>query len=308
MNLARKTYLRYMKKMTFLPSKIFLPFLYEYFTKKKLNLKNPIEFNEKIQWYKIYFRPKILNQLIDKYAVKAYVKEKIGEEYLNETIAVFDKVSSIDFSNLPDKFVVKATHTNQQNLIVKDKNKIQLKKLTPKFRKWFFTNQYYKNGKEWGYKNIKPRIIVEKFLIEEGKDDLTDYKFFCFSGKPKFVEVHINRGTNYKREIYDMNFERLPFNKGNKSNQFDSSIPKPLNFNNMVEVAKKLSEDFPFVRVDLYAIEEKTIFGELTFYPADGRKDFYPNKYNKVIGDYFELPKIPKGKKVITTLDKRLTV
>lgn len=300
--MTRKFLIRQLKKWTFLPQKIFLPFLYEHFTGKKLNLKKPVEFNEKIQWYKVYYQPKILNFLIDKIEVKKYVEEILGKEYLNETLAEFDKVKEIQFSNLPKKFVVKATHTNKQNLIVTDREKINIKKLKIKFRKWFLTNQYYKNGQEWGYKDIKPRILVEKFLKEDDKDDLTDYKFFCFNGEPKFLEVHIDRTSNYIREIYDLNFKRLPFNKGVNSSLFNSSISKPDNFEEMIDVAKKLSKPFPFVRVDLYSLSGKTIFGELTFYPADGRKDFYPDKYNRIIGDYFVLPNIPKGQKKIVSI------
>ena len=268
--------------------------------KKSLNLKNPIEFNEKIQWYKIYYQPKILNTLIDKNSVKDYVKNKIGEKYLIKTLVVYNNVNDFDLKLLPKKFVIKAVHTNRQNIIVTDKNTLKTKKLKPKFKKWFRTNQYYRNGQEWGYKDIKPKILVEEFIEEKGQHDLTDYKFFCFNGVPKFVEVHIDRTAGYKREIYDLDFNRLPFNKGGEGTDFKSTMQKPSNFDNMIEVAEKLSENIPFVRVDLYAIEGKTLFGELTFYPADGRKDFYPQKYNKIIGDMFELPEIPNGKKKIT--------
>lgn len=295
----KKKFLKKLKKLTFLPQKVFLPILYKHFTGKNLKLENPIEFNEKIQWYKMFYQDKLLNTLIDKYEVKKYVANLIGSEYIIPTYGVYQNPKEIDYDKLPNKFVIKTTHTNQHNIIVTDKGNLDKKKVKRKFRSWLYVNQYYKNGQEWGYKDIEPRIIIEQYIKEAGKEVLTDYKFFCFDGVPKFLEVHIDRTSNYIREIYDLDFKRLPINKGVQSATFKTSIVKPINFENMIEVAKKLSKPFPFVRVDLYSINGKTVFGELTFYPADGRKDFYPDKYNKIIGDYFKLPsKIVKNIKL----------
>lgn len=160
----RKFITRTVRKMRFLPSETYVKYHYEYFSGKKLNLENPKEFNEKIEWYKVYYRPKILTQLADKYEVRKYVEEKIGTKYLNDLYAVYNKAYEIDFENLPQQFVIKANHTNTHNIIVKNKETIDKKKVIKQFNKWLGKNQYYLKGQEWAYKDIKPKIIVEKFL------------------------------------------------------------------------------------------------------------------------------------------------
>lgn len=292
--------LRFLKKMTFLPSKSYAQYAYEYYTGKKLNLANPIEFNQKIYWYKVFFRPKILNQLVDKYEVRAYVKEKIGEKYLNEFYGVYYKVSEVDFEGLPNEFVIKGVHASSYNLIVKDKSKLNKRKASKLFKKWLRTNQYYRTGQEWAYKDVQPKLMVEKMLIENGQTSLTDYKFYCFNGKAKFLEVHLDREEQHKRGFYDLNFEKMPFRYVSLEKSIQKEIAKPSNFDEMKMLSEKLANNFPFVRVDFYSIKGRSIFGEMTFYPSDGRKDFIPNEYNKIIGDYFELPKIPENQKVIT--------
>ena len=164
--------------------------------------------------------------------------------------------------------------------------------------KWMNKNQYYRGGFEWAYKNVPPRLIAEKFLKEMDKDVILDYKFFCFNGEPKFVQVDVERGINDQRAFYDLDWNKLEFyNKENKV--YPGEIEQPENFENMLYVAKTLADKFPFVRVDLYSINNKTIFGEMTFYPSDGRKDFHPLKYNKILGDYIKLPTLPEGQKEI---------
>ncbi|TYA53904.1 glycosyltransferase [Formosa maritima] len=288
--------------MRFLPPKIYVHFLYEYYTGKKLNLENPEEFNEKIQWYKVYYHPKILNQLVDKYDVRAYVEEKIGSQYLNEIYGVFEKPDEIPFDNLPSQFVIKATHTSSHNIIVTDKNNLDKTKTIKLLNKWLGKNQYYRIGQEWAYKDVEPRIIIEKFLKENDKDSLVDYKFYCFNGVAKFVDIHLDRETNHQQGCYDLNFNLLPFRKKAKSKNISSEIEKPTNYDEMIKLSETLSKSFPFVRVDFYSINGKSIFGEMTFYPSDGRKDFYPDEYNKIIGDYFKLPKLEEGQKEITTI------
>lgn len=286
--------------MKFLPQKEYLKYAFEYYTGKKLNLDNPKEFNEKIQWYKAYYKPKILNQLADKYAVRKYVEEKIGNKYLNECLGVYDKINKINFDTLPNKFVLKAVHASSYNLVVKDKSKLNHKKVKRLLNKWMNTSQYYRTGLEWAYKDIKPRIIADKFLEEPNKEVLNDYKFFCFNGKPKFIKVDIDRGVENKRCFYDLDWIKQPYITKGKFKMYEGEIEKPTNLSEMTHLAEILADKFPFVRVDFYSIEGKTIFGEMTFYPADGRKDFVPDKYNKIIGDYFVLPKIPEGAKEIT--------
>ncbi len=295
---AYKFYLRTLRKMRFLPSKMYVKIHYEYFSGKKLDINNPEEFNAKIEWYKVFFRPKILNQLVDKYEVRSFVTEKIGAKYLNDIYGVYDKVEEIPFKDFPNKFVIKATHSSGHNIIVKDKKQLDIAKVSKKLNKWLKVNQYYRMGQEWAYKDVKPRYIVEHFLKESDKNTLVDYKFYCFNGVPKFIDVHIDREDDHKQGCFDLDFNLLPFGKSKTYKSISSDIKKPTNLNEMVEIATKLSENLPFVRVDLYSVNGKTIFGEMTFYPSDARKEFYPNKYNKIIGDYFILPEIKNGKAI----------
>ena len=287
----RRFFLRHLRKVRFLPSKLYVKIHYEYFSGNKLDLNNPKDFTEKIAWYKVFYRPKSLNQLVDKFAVRAFVEEKIGSQFLNTFYGVFDDVNEIKFDELPEKFVIKATHTSGHNLIVRDKNKLNLDKTKKLLKKWLKINQYYRIGQEWAYKDVKPRIIIEKYLEQIDQKSLTDFKFYCFDGKAKFIDIHTDREDEHKQGSFDLNFERLPFGVS-RFKQIYESPEKPVNLKEMIECAESLSEKLPFVRVDFYAIEGKTIFGEMTFYPSDGRKKFYPEKYNRIIGDYFTLPKI----------------
>lgn len=290
------------KKLKFLPPDFYVKIYYEYYSGKKLCLDNPVEFNQKISWLKVYYHPPILTQLVDKYSVRAYVKDKVGEHYLNELIHVYNKASEVNFEELPEQFVIKGVHGFHFNLIVKDKSKLNRKRARYLMRKWMSKNQYYRGGLEWAYKNVQPKLIAEKFLSEMDKEVLNDYKFFCFNGKPKFVQIDIERSINDYRAFYDLNWNKLEFY--NKENPvFPRELTKPENFEEMVEVATKLADKFPFVRVDLYSINGKILFGEMTFYPADARKDFHPKKYNAILGSYITLPKQSKGQKEITSID-----
>ena len=300
----RKVSLRLLKKMRYLPPKIYAYFLYEHYTGKRLNLVKPVEFNEKIQWYKVFYHPKILNQLVDKFAVRSYVEEKIGIKYLNVIHGVYDKPSEVCFESLPNQFVIKATHTSSHNLIVTDKNKLDTKKAIKLFKKWLRKNQYYRTGQEWAYKDVKPRLIAEKYLKEDKRNSLIDYKFYCFDGVAKFLEIHLDRADNHKRGFFDLDFKPLPFRYVPKEKSLlikkEDPIEKPSNFKEMIKLSEILADKLPFVRVDFYSIKGKSVFGEMTFYPSDGRKDFIPSEYNKIIGDYFKLPKLNKGQKLIT--------
>ena len=292
--------LRYLRKMMFLPQKRYVHYSYEYYTGKKLNLDNPKEFNEKIQWLKVFYHPKILNQLVDKYAVREYVIEKIGEKYVNECYGVYDTAKEIDFDSLPNQFVIKGVHGSGFNLIVKDKSTLDWNKSKRLLNKWMRINQYYKTGLEWAYKDVKPRLTVEKFLKEDGKDVINDYKFYCFNGKPKFIQVDKDRGSGNYKYYYDLDWEVLPFFQSTYENVYDGKFERPATLKKMTELAEILADKFPFVRVDFYSVNGRILFGEMTFYPADGRLDFVPNKYNAMIGEYLTLPEIPEGQTAIT--------
>lgn len=292
MNL-RKIKLGIFKKLKFIPPEIYVPIYYEYYTGKKLDLNNPIEFNQKLQWLKLYYHLPILTQLVDKYSVREYVREKVGEKYLNELYDVSDNSFGIKFKDLPHRFVIKGTHGCHFNLIVKDKSQLNKLKARWLFFKWLHKNQYYRGGLEWAYKNVKPRLIAEKYLEEIGKEVVNDYKFYCFGGEPKFIEIDIDRGLQKQQRVfYDLEWKKLPFSKGLKL--FEGEVKRPDTLLEMTEVAQKLAQGFPFVRVDLYSVNNQVIFGEMTFYPADGRTDFYPEKYNEIFGSYIKLPEVVK--------------
>ena len=294
--------LRMLRKMTFLPPVKYAKYSYEYYTGKKLDLNNPKEFNEKIQWYKVYYHPKILNQLVDKYAVRAYVEDKIGAKYLNEFYGIYKSFSEINFDKLPNQFVVKATHASSYNLIVEDKSTLNKNKLKFLFKKWLNTNQYNRTGQEWAYKDVEPRLLIEKFLKENGQTSLIDYKFYCFKGVAKFLEIHLDREDDHKRAFYDLDFKKLPFRNVPLKKSIEKELIKPTTFDEMIVLSEKLADKLPYVRVDFYSIKDKIIFGEMTFYPSDGKKDFYPEEYNKSLGDLFEIPNIPIGKNEITEI------
>ena len=301
MNIFKKKAFGLISKVKILPSDFYAKIYYEYYNDKILDLSNPIEFNQKIQWLKVYYHPEIITKLADKYEVRSYVEEKIGKKYLNELIAVYNKVDKVNFDALPQRFVIKGVHGCGYNLIVNDKYKLNERKARRLMKKWMRRNYYYRSGLEWVYKNIKPKLICEKYLEQEDEKPFNDYKFFCFEGIPKFVQVDVDRFGGYFKYYFDLNWNKLPFHRKTYDNIIEEEILPPANFDEMKLLAEKLADKLPFVRVDFYSINDKTIFGEMTFYPSDGRQDFVPDEYNKIIGDYLVLPKIPKGQKEITT-------
>ena len=286
-NSPRRLLISLLKKMKFLPPNMYIPIQYESVTKKKPDLKNPVTFNEKIQWYKIYHRNPIFRQLADKYHVRQYIKDQVGEQYLNELLGVYKNPKEINFDQLPQKFVLKCVHGSGFNLLVKNKSELNIKKTIKLLKKWQKKN-YYNKGKEWSYKNLEPLIIAEKFL-EDKNEIINDYKFFCFDGKIEFIQVDIERKINDYRCYYDTNWHKLPFYT-EKNLFYEGEVERPENLEDMIYVAQKLAKDIPFVRVDLYSVNNNTIFGEMTFYPTNGTKSYLPLEYNKIIGDYFVLP------------------
>lgn len=248
------------------------------------DFENPKGFNEKIQWLKLYDSTPIKGMLADKFAVREWVKKKIGEEYLIPILGVFDKFEDIDFSKLPDKFVLKTNHASSTNVLVKDKAKLNLLENKLKFKRWLSTNYAFKKGFELHYGLISPKIVCEKFM---GNGDLVDYKFFCFSGGVKFVWVDTGRYTNHKRNIYDLNWKEMEFTYDNYEK---TDVEKPKNLDKMIEFAAKLSEGFAFVRVDFYEIDGRLYFGEMTFTSSSGMDRFHPEKYDEIVGSYLKLP------------------
>lgn len=256
---------------------------------KELNLDNPQTFNEKIQWLKLYDRKDIYTTMVDKYEAKKYVSEIIGEQYIIPTLGVWDRFKDIDFDILPDRFVLKCTHDSGGLIIVRDKNQLDIRAAERKINKCLKRNYYY-HGREWPYKNVKPRIIAEAYIgnPSEGRD-LNDYKLMCFNGKVKCSFVCSERSSDegLKVTFFDNNWNILPFERHYPKST--RPIAQPENFNEMVLLAEKLSLDIPFVRVDFYDIDGKIYFGEMTFFPGCGFEEFTPEEWDYKLGEWIDL-------------------
>ncbi len=251
------------------------------------DLKSPKLFSEKLQWYKINCRFPLMQQCADKYAVRQYISECGYASLLNDVIGIYNHVNEIDFDALPEKFVLKATHGSGQNIIVKDKTQLNTRRAKLMLGAWLHQSIYW-SGREWVYQKMPRRIIAEKYLEDE-TGELRDYKFYCFNGKPVFMQLEVGRGTNHNtRNFYDMDWKLLPFGKELPHNP-NLHVEKPLLFEQMKTIATKLCVPFQYVRVDLYQIGGKIYFGELTFFPAGGAPDFVPQEYDRIVGDMWNI-------------------
>ena len=253
-----------------------------------LNIDNPQTFNEKLQWLKLYDRNPLYTTMVDKYEAKKYVAGIIGEEHIIPTLAVYDKVEDIDFDTLPNQFVLKCTHDSGGIFICHDKTKLVRQDAIKKLRKGLKKNFYW-YYREWPYKNVRPRIIAEKYMEDESGWQLKDYKIFCFNGEPQFIEVDYDRYVGHKLNVYDLNWQFIDFYM-TSPNDANVIIEKPKQLDLMLEKARRLSLGIPFVRVDFYSICDNIYFGELTFHPGSGLIDFHPREYDKIVGEKLVLP------------------
>lgn len=267
---------------------IYLKILYRFKMKKSLDLKNPQTYNEKLQWLKLYDRNPDYVKMVDKYEVKNYVKGLIGDEYIIPTIGIWDKFEDIDFDSLPEQFVLKCTHDSGGLVICKDKSKLDIKEAKRKINHALKRN-YYLNTREWPYKDVKPRIIAEKYM-DDGSGQLKDYKFFCFNGEPKSLFIASDRGIDTRFDFYDMDFNNLDFINGYKNSV--KKISKPQGFDEMVELSRKLSKGLPQARIDFYDINGAVYFGEITFFHWSGLTPFEPEKWDYTFGEWIELENI----------------
>lgn len=264
----------------------------------ELNLDNPQTFSEKLQWLKLYNRKPEYTQMVDKFGVKEYVANIIGEEYIIPTLCVWDRVEDIDWDALPNQFVLKCTHDSGGLVICKDKATLDIQKATKKLKKSMQRDYFYDN-REWPYKNVKKRIIAEKFIEVQGHQDIPDYKFFCFNGEPMYCQVIRDRNTKETIDFYDMKWNHMPFVGLNPvaKNVLEpilrnglQPVVKPLHLDNMIAVCKKLAKNIPFSRIDLYVVEDREYFGEITFYPMSGMGGFHPQEWNYTFGSWIKLP------------------
>ena len=261
------------------------------------NFENPKSFTEKINWLKLHDRKSAYTMMVDKYAVKGYVAQKVGAEFVIPTIAVWDSPEEIDFDRLPEQFVLKTTHGGGSGGVVvcRDKSLLNKEKAVSILRE-SMDSDIYKNFREWPYKNVRKRIIAETFIapkaeLQNAQYDLTDYKFFCFDGTPEYCQVIRDRHSKETIDFYDMRWRHQDFvgllpRNGNCPVVSNGEVPvaRPERLDDMISICKKLASGIPFVRVDLYVVEERVYFGELTFYPASGIGVFQPQNWDIELG------------------------
>lgn len=262
---------------------------------RKINLDNPTAFTEKINWYKLHYRDPLVKKCADKYEVREYVEKTIGGAYLNECLGLWDNADEIDFSKLPDRFVLKPTNGSGDVVVCTDKAKLnvsQARKTLAQYSKRHFSSK----TKEWAYYDLPYRIVGERYIESSDGCQIKDYKIFCFYGEPKFLFVASERGTEHlKFDFFDLKWNWLPVTNGHEHNP---NLPKPQHFAEMLDIAGKLSKAFPHVRVDLYEEEGRVYFGELTFYHFGGFTRFEPDKWDYKFGKLFDIEKIPDDKLV----------
>lgn len=276
----------------------YLEIWYKIKTGQKLYLDNPRTYNEKLQWLKLYNHQPVYTIMVDKYAVKKYVSDIVGDKYVVPLLGVWDSPGDIDFVSLPKQFVLKVTHGGGSYgvIVCKDKDKLNLKDTIRKLKSAMKVDGYVKN-KEWPYKNVPRRILAEEYMEDVETKELRDYKFFCFNGEPKLLFVATGRGTQKEPNFdwFDMSYNHIQLKTEHPVSDINHLPKKPHSFEEMKEVAAKLSVGMPHVRIDLYEVNGKVYFGEYTFFHWSGINHFEPEEWNERMGQWIELP----GEKII---------
>lgn len=280
------------EKMTHLiPDEPYLKLKFRQRMGKKLNLKNPQTFNEKLQWLKLYDRNPLYTTLVDKYEAKKYVADILGEEYIIPTLGVWDNFDDIDFDSLPNQFVLKCTHDSGGLVIVKDKSKLDIPSAKKKIESRMSKN-YYWHGREWAYKNVKPRIIAEQYMEDAETQELRDYKLFTFGGQVKALFIASDRqkkNEDTKFDFFDADGNHIDVRNGHPNADVPPKLPQ--NFEEMKKLAQILSKGFVQMRVDFYEINGKTYFGEMTLCHYNGFTPFDPEEWDYTFGSWLDLPK-----------------
>lgn len=275
-----------------LPSQYYLRLIFLLTRHRVLHLNHPRNYSERIQWLKVYGNLEQFAPYVDKYEVRRYVEAVAGDQYLIPLIGVWDRFEDIPFDTLPERFVMKATHGSGYNIIVTDKSSVDRQAIAQKMNGWLQQN-YYNHSRESQYKLCRPRIIVEQY-VQGDDNDLKDFKVYCFHGKPELILIANNRYSSLTMDVVDMDWQRLPVKIGRYPNS--GALPqKPEQFDSLIALATKLSKDFPFVRVDLYATAGRVYFGELTFTPSSGLERFGSNQFNSWIGAKIDLAAYAKA-------------
>lgn len=282
--------LNYRGCLRFIPDEMWIKYKYKQVFGKSLNLNTPETFNEKLQWIKLNYRNPSCTMMVDKISAKDYVANKIGRGYIIPTIGVWESFEKIDWDRLPKQFVLKCNHDSGGLVICRDKSSLNINNAKRKIVKSLKTN-YFWHGREWVYKQIKPRVFAETYMEDNGSKQLTDYKFYCFDGKVRclYVSTGLENHHTAKMGFYDLDFKPMPFKRMDYQ-AFDRPPKKPTNFNEMICIAEKLSEGFPFLRVDLYEINSKIYFSELTFIPCSGWMLIEPEEWDYIMGNWLRLP------------------
>lgn len=256
---------------------------------KALNLNSPQTFNEKLQWLKLHDRKPEYTMMVDKYAVRKYIADTIGEEYLIPLLGVWDNPDEINFDALPNQFVLKCNHNSGLGMcICKDRSKLDIEKVKAGLRKGL-QQDYYLTSREWPYKNVSKKIVCEEYMEDRQAHELVDYKFMCFSGEVKCSFTCSERFTDsgLKVTFFDKDWNVMPFERHYPASK--KPLTKPINYRKMIQFAEELSKGIPFVRVDFYEINGQLYFGELTFYPGGGFEEFTPEEWDYKLGDFLKL-------------------
>lgn len=270
--------------------KIYLKIAYWARMHKMLNLDHPQTFSEKLQWIKLNDRNPLYTKLVDKFEVKAYIEDRIGNKYIIPTLGVWDKFNDIDFSKLPNQFVLKCTHDSGGLIICKDKSSLDIENARKTINACL-KHSFYWGMREWPYKNVRPRIIAEQYMEDTKTRELRDYKFFCFDGEVKALFIASERqkkGEETKFDFFDKDFNHLPFRNGHPN--ADVMPDKPVCFEEMKQLASELSKGIPEVRIDLYEADGKVYFGEMTFFHWSGMTPFDPEEWDYTFGSWIKLP------------------
>lgn len=291
---SRALRIKILSLLNWIPDSIMIPLQYRIHTGRRLNLKNPQRFTEKLQLYKLKYRNPLMLRCTDKYEVRSVVKEMGLADILIPLIGVYDSAEAIDFEKLPMQFVAKTTDGGGGNqvFICRDKRELDKNEFFSKVNEWFKAPKAKNAGREWAYENGYPRrVVIEELISDVKHKDIPDYKFFCFDGVPVYCQVIGSRTTEETIDFYDMEWNHMEFRGLNAAcNNADQRMPEPDNFAGMKKLVCKLSAGYPFVRVDLYNTGNNIYFGELTFYPASGFGHFTPDCWDKKIGELMTVP------------------
>jgi hypothetical protein len=270
------------------PDRIVLARRYRSIYGQPLNLRHPQTFNEKLYWLMLNYRTPLATIVADKYAVRGYVAERVGPQILNELYGHWTRVSDIDFDALPDAFVLKVNWGWRYNIFCRKKADLDLEYVRWQLTEWLRRSHYW-TTREWCYKNIAPRILCERLLVDPVEVNPIEYAFHCFGGEPRFVRVHTDRATKLTSDIFTLDWQAPPFVVNRASS--GKVVHPPPNFAQMISCARRLAQGWPFVRVDLYGIAGQTVFSEMTLYPGAGANRFIPESYEYYWGEQLQLPK-----------------